>query len=191
VGLTGGIGSGKSVVAMVFRHLGVPVYQADIEAKKLYADRDVIREVVSLFGNTVIGENGLIDRARLASIVFKDSSKLENLNSILHPRVEEHFLKWLVEHKESPYIIHEAAILFESGFDKFFDKIITVTAPLELCILRVMERDGVSAFQVEQRMKKQWGQELKASKSDFVLVNNGKRLLLPQILNIHRMFLAE
>jgi dephospho-CoA kinase len=127
----------------------------------------------------------------LASIVFKDSSKLENLNSILHPRVEEHFLKWLVEHKESPYIIHEAAILFESGFDKFFDKIITVTAPLELCILRVMERDGVSAFQVEQRMKKQWGQELKASKSDFVLVNNGKRLLLPQILNIHRMFLAE
>ncbi len=191
VGLTGGIGSGKSVVAMVFSHLGVPVYQADYEAKKLYAKPEVLEKIASLFGDAVIDKNGLLDRAKLASVVFSDPSKLEQLNSLIHPLVEAHFMQWLTTCMDAPYIIHEAAILFESGLYTKFDKIIAVTAPQELCIQRVMKRDGVTAGQVLQRIKNQWDQEKKAEKSDFVLINDGKQLLLPQIIGIHRALMAN
>lgn len=191
IGLTGGIGSGKSVVAMVFSHLGVPVYQADYEAKKLYEDQEILNKVTGLFGNKILNQNGQLDRAKLASVVFSNPVKLEQLNSLIHPLVEEHFIQWLGARASAPYIIHEAAILFESGLYKKFDKIITVTAPQELCIRRVMERDGVSEEQVLQRMRNQWDQDKKAENSNFVLVNDGRRLLLPQILEIHRAMLVN
>lgn len=190
VGLTGGIGSGKSVVAMIFSHLGIPVYHADYEAKKLYSDPEVMNEVIALFGNSVADESRLLNRSKLASIVFADPEKLGLLNSIIHPHIEAGFRTWMEEHQHFHYIIHEAAILFESGFNRFFDKTIVVTAPLELCIERVMKRDGMTRNQVEQRMKSQWDTERKAMLADFVLINDEREMLLPQVLTLHRKLMG-
>lgn len=190
VGLTGGIGSGKSVVAEIFQRLGIPVYHADAEARKQYDNPAVLDDVVRVFGMQILGDNGIISRAALASLVFGDPEKLKKLNSIIHPRVEADFRSWLEEIDDAPYIIHEAAILFESGFDRFFDKTITVVAPPELCIVRVMRRDDVTREQVEMRLKFQWDQELKASKSDYILVNDETHLLLPQVLDLHKQLLV-
>lgn len=185
VGLTGGIGSGKSVVAEIFRHLGVPVYHADAEAKKFYNSPDVIQEISRTFGDLVPGPGGTVDFKALASIVFPDPIKLQELNSILHPRVEAGYLSWLAAYPDASYTIMEAAILFESGFGRLFDKTIMVMAPAELCISRVMVRDSVTREQVVQRMKNQWDPELKAERADYVLVNNERQLLLPRVIALH------
>jgi dephospho-CoA kinase len=185
VGLTGGIGSGKSVVAMVFSHLGVPVYHADAEAKKLYYYPEVLAEVINAFGNEVVDHEGILDRKKLAGIVFTDPVKLAKLNAIIHPHVEDDFRTWFQSKEGNRLIIHEAAILFESGFDRFFDKTIVVTAPEELCIKRVMQRDGISRGEVERRMKNQWDAGKKAALADYVLTNDEHNMLLPQVLELY------
>jgi dephospho-CoA kinase len=190
VGLTGGIGSGKSLVAEIFQHLGVPVFHADVEAKDQYSNPEVFQKIIGIFGDSVVGADGLLDRKALASIVFRDTVMLGKLNLLIHPLVEAGFRNWLKQNEFAPYTVHEAAILFESGFDRLFDKIIVVDAPKTVCIERVMARDKVTAEQVEERMKNQWEPGLKASKADFIIQNDGKQLLLPQVIALHKTLLG-
>ena len=186
VGITGGIGSGKTTVCKVFELLGVPVYYADNEAKEiLNSNLEVRSNVLKTFGDSVLSDDGKIDKKKLASFVFNNKENLEKLNSIVHPAVREHFENWLNQHSSQKYILKEAAILFESGSYKLVDKIITVVAPLELKISRTMERDKITREQVEQRINNQISDDEKIKRSQFVIHNDEQQLLIPQILEIH------
>lgn len=170
IGLTGGIGSGKTTIANHFMAAGIPVYIADDEARTIMQSAEIIDEIKKTFG-TAIFENGILNRQKLAEIVFNDPDKLKQLNSIIHPAVKKHFDNWILKHKESPFVVYEAAILFESGSFKNCDKIITVTAPLESRIQRVIERDNTTREHVLKRMNMQWDDNQRIAKSDFVVEN--------------------
>ncbi|HNW70129.1 MAG TPA: dephospho-CoA kinase [Bacteroidales bacterium] len=188
VGLTGGIGTGKTMVSRIFSELQVPVFYGDPEAKKPYADAAVLEKVKKSFGEEVF-ENGAVSYKKLAQIVFNDQAKLEELNSIIHPFLFSNFNKWTEEQKNAPYVIMEAAILYESSFYQMFDKIITVSAPEELCIERVTKRDGTGREEVLNRMRNQLPDNFKTTKADFVIINDGVAMLLPQVLDVHRKLL--
>ena len=188
VGLTGGIGTGKTMVSRIFSELQVPVFYGDPEAKKAYADAAVLEKVKKSFGEEVF-ENGAVSYKKLAQIVFNDQAKLEELNSIIHPFIISNFNKWMEEQKNAPYVIMEAAILYESSFYQMFDKIITVSAPEELCIERVTKRDGTGREEVLNRMRNQLPDNFKTTKADFVIINDGVAMLLPQVLDVHRKLL--
>jgi dephospho-CoA kinase len=181
LGVTGAIGSGKSVVCKIFEFMGIPVFHADHEGRRLLADDKAIQEkVISLFGAAVL-TNKQLDRKKIADIVFNDEAKLKELNSIIHPAVRKSFADW-VSKQDFPLIIEEVAILFETGGDKLVDKTLVVTAPEDIRIKRAMERDGISEKEVRQRMNRQWSQEEKAAKADMVFVNDDKTLIIPQVL---------
>ena len=184
IGLTGGIGSGKSTVAEIFRHLGIPVFNSDEEARKLQDENvEVKKAIAKIFGETIY-VNGKLNREKVASIVFADKKKLEELNAIVHPAVAKAFELFCTQHKNSPFVLKEAAILFEIGAEKLLDGMIVVAAPDELRILRVMDRDGSSREDVLKRMKNQLPQEDKVKKADYLIVNDGKQMLIPQVLEI-------
>jgi len=143
VGLTGNIGSGKSLIAEIFSIYGIPIYSADQEAKKFHQDPFVKEKILGLFGDTVMDESGDINRKALAKVVFSDDEALTKLDFILHPLVIDDFENWCEKYRESPYVIHEAAIIFESGNKAIFDQIIHVSCPKEIAIERVMKRDSV------------------------------------------------
>ena len=170
IGLTGGIGSGKSTVARFIESKGIPVYIADDEARKLTDSIEVKDAIVATFGRKIL-TNGIIDRQILSEIVFNNAENLEKLNSIIHPAVRENFTNWLNLHSNYDYIVKEAAILFESGSYKYCDIIVSVEAPQEVRIQRVIKRDGASREEVEARMRNQWTDEMRAEKSDFVILN--------------------
>lgn len=170
IGLTGGIGSGKTMVAQYIQSQGIPVYIADEEAKKVMNTPEVVAAVAKTFGNDVI-ENGSVNRQKVAQLVFNSPEKLKQLNEIIHPRVKQDFDNWVEKHHNFPFVVKEAAILFESGSYQFCDKIITVTAPLTVRLQRVMERDSVTRDQVLARMQNQWDDEKKVALSDFVIHN--------------------
>ena len=171
IGLTGGIGSGKTTIANYFMAAGIPVYIADDEARKIMQSDEIIAEIKKTFGSAIF-ENGILNREKLAQIVFGDAEKLKLLNAIIHPAVKKHFQNWILNHKNSPFIIYEAAILFESGSYKDCDKIITVTAPMESRIPRVIQRDNSSRDQVLKRINAQWNDNQRIAKSDFVIQND-------------------
>jgi dephospho-CoA kinase len=189
VGLTGNIGSGKSVVSKVFSSLGIPVYHADLESKKFLETEDVRSRITGLFGRSTLSASGNIDRAGLGRIVFSDAEALRSLNEILHPLVMEDFIRWCNTHEEIPYVIQEAAIILESGYKDYFDKIIHVSCPRELAVRRVMTRDRVSEKEVTDRMKYQMDDKEKAAIADFVIRNDGSDLVIPQVLLIHEKLL--
>ncbi|MCE3280536.1 MAG: dephospho-CoA kinase [Bacteroidetes bacterium] len=189
-GITGGIGSGKSTVCAVFELLGVPVYYADEESKRLFHEPSVADMVLEKFGKAIL-KDGVIDRKLLGSIVFNDPQKLLMLNEIMHPAVKEHFNKWCALHRDSAYVLKEAAILFESDSYKSVQKIITVTAPVELRIARVIKRDQALREDVMKRIASQISDEEKIKRSDFVLVNDEKELLIPEIIKIHQELKQE
>ncbi|MGA2823335.1 MAG: dephospho-CoA kinase [Bacteroidales bacterium] len=186
VGLTGNIGSGKSLVAEMFSIFGVPVYHADQESKKFLGDPLVKEKILSLFGEIVLTPTGEIDRRALATIVFSDEKALMTLDSILHPMVIDDFMHWCETFGEYPYIIQEAAIIFESGVTGIFDRIIHVSCPKEIAIKRVMKRDGIDANSVLQRMRYQMEDAEKAGRSDFVIRNDGTEMIIPQVLSINK-----
>lgn len=190
VGLTGNIGSGKSTVARIFETLGVPVFHADEVAKKILLSDDVADSILQKFGPEVF-TNNLPDRKKIAALVFNDRDALSYLNSIIHPRVRHQLKLWFKNQSHLPYAIQEAAILFESGFDKEFDTIVFVSAPANLCIKRVMERDGVGKNDVEVRLANQWSQEKKIEMSYFVIQNDETRLLIPQVLKTHQLLMKK
>jgi len=189
IGLTGGIGSGKTTVANEFSSLGIPVYIADLEARKLMQTDSVLSQIRAEFGNTVF-DNGVLVREKLSEIVFNDSEKLEKLNGIVHPAVKKHFDEWLLKHKNNPFVIYETAILFESGSYKRCDFVINVEAPLEVRIQRVIERDNTTREKVLERIKNQWNDEEKSSKSDFIINNTSMEAIkigIVKILNFLRI----
>ena len=190
VGITGGIGCGKTTVCKVFELLGVPVYYADDEAKKLLGfDENVKKNILQTFGSSILNDNGIIDRKKLASFVFNNKEKLEKLNSIVHPAVNLHFENWLKKYSSQKYILKEAAILFESGAYKFVDKVIAVIAPIELKINRAMQRDKITREQVMQRMSNQMKDEEIIKRSQFFIHNDEQQLLIPQIISLHNQFM--
>lgn len=187
VGITGGIGSGKSTVSKLFEFLGIPVYYADDEAKKLMVeDQNLIQELKDTFGKETY-KDGKLNRAYLANLVFKNEKLLEKLNSIVHPALGRHYEQWHSDQINVPYTIKEAAILFEMGAANHMDKVITVFAPAKLRINRVMERDKVSKESVEDRISKQMPDEEKVKKADFVILNDGSQSLIAQIIGIHKV----
>lgn len=188
IGITGGIGSGKTFICRLFQMLGVPVYNADEEAKKLMNTDSRIREkLVAQFGQAVY-KDGQLDRAFLARVVFSDAQKLQILNSIVHPIVIQEAKDWAARQK-TRYSLKEAALLFESGSYKELDYTILVTAPLDLRVQRVMHRDGMTEQQVRERISKQLSDEEKLQLADFVIVNDGITPLLPQVWTLHQKFL--
>lgn len=186
VGLTGNIGSGKSLVTEIFSIFGVPVYHADQESRKFLGDPFVKEKILSLFGEKVLDVSGEIDRGALANLVFSDDKALAALDSILHPMVINDFTHWCEAFREYPYIIQEAAIIFESRVAGIFDRIIHVSCPKEIAIERVMKRDGIDSNSVLQRMRFQMEDAEKASLADFVISNDGSEMIIPQVLSIHQ-----
>lgn len=183
IGLTGGIGSGKTTIANYFKEMGVPVYIADDEARKLMQSKFIIEEIKKTFGDSLF-EDGILNRAKLAEIVFNDSSKLDQLNAIVHPAVKKDFKAWLETNKNYAYVIYEAAILFESGRYKDCDIVITVTAPEETRIERVIKRDKTNREQVLDRMKMQWKDEERISKSNFIILNDNLKNAKEEVVKI-------
>lgn len=193
VGLTGGIGSGKTTVAMVFSILGIPVFSADEEGKRLMAeDARLSAAIKDAFGDDIYSSPGngssRLDRKKLAGIVFNNQDKLNELNALVHPAVIEAFDSWAGQ-QDSAYVIKESALLFESDAWKHSDLTIVVIAPEEERIRRVMKRDGVSRGKVASRMKHQLSDEEKIKRADFVIKNDNKSLMIPQALAIHRLLL--
>lgn len=190
VGLTGGIGSGKTTVAKMFSKLGVPVYIADDEAKKLMRTSKVIkRKLVELFGASAYIDNSL-NKPFIASIIFKDKAILAKMNAIIHPRVARHFEKWIAK-QNTAYVIKEVAVLFENGGDKFCDYVLVVTAPKAIKIERVLVRDKTSEEKIEAIMNNQWTDAEKVDRSDFVIENKDLKNTEIQVLAVHANILKK
>ena len=190
IGLTGGIGSGKSSVLQLFKDRGVPVYMADAEAKHLMQTNvDLIAKIKKSFGEEAYAE-GQLNRTFLAQQVFTNPEKLKTLNALVHPEVRKHFKKYLTS-VTKPFVIMENAILFESGFDNQCDYIITVTAPQETKILRVEKRDHISAQKVLERMQNQWDDAVKIARSDFVIENLDWQDTIEQVNDIYEKLLER
>jgi dephospho-CoA kinase len=188
VGLTGGIGSGKTTVAKMFAEIGIPVYIADVEAKLLMNRSKVIkRKLIKLFGDKVYSNN-VLNKRFIADKIFNNKALLAEMNAIVHPKVASHFKRWLLKQKGF-YCIKEAAILFESGSNKSLDEVIYVSAPESLRIKRVCLRDGVEADQVKSRIKNQWNEEKKLKLSDHVVINDDIKMVIPQVLKLNQRFL--
>jgi len=187
VGLTGGIGSGKTTVAKLFANVSVPVYNSDVRAKYLMDNDLELKEQVAACFNVSLTADGTIDKKALGAIVFSDKKALEKLNALVHPKVAEDYERWSNAYKhQSPYVIKEAAILFESGAAETMDKVIAVTAPEAIRIDRVMNRDGVDRDAVLRRMENQWPEAKKVALANFIIYNSGEQSLIKQVLAIHQ-----
>ncbi len=190
VGITGGIGSGKTTVCRIFQALGVPVYDADLRAKWLMQyDETLKKGIVAIFGPSAYTPDGRYDRPWVARIAFGDPDKLAALNALVHPAVERDSRAWHAEQAQKgvAYTLKEAALMIESGSHRALDVLIVVTAPEEIRIRRVMERDGLSAEQVQARLNSQLPEADKVRLAHHVIINDGQHLLLPQVLAIHRV----
>ncbi len=190
VGVTGGIGSGKSLICEIFNHLSIPVFNADTEAKLIInSDKDVIDQIKQAFGNDIYHKNKL-KKDVLAKIIFNDSKALTRINSIVHPKVREYFLDW-AEKQQSKYVIEEAAILFESNAYLDLDYIINVHANKQSRIERVIKRDNISKEEVLSRMQNQLCDEKRMKLADFTIYNDNDRMILPQVIDIHQKILSK
>ena len=184
VGVTGGIGSGKSTICKVFEVLGIPVYYADERAQTLILTDSRIRKgYKALFGENVY-EDGQLNRKLVADRIFSDRTLLENVNHLVHPVVREDFLQW-TERQEAPYVIEEAAVLLERGGQHLLDRVIVVSAPESLRIQRVVQRDGTYEEKVKERMKNQWTDQQRRAFADYEVLADDRHLVVPQVLQIH------
>jgi dephospho-CoA kinase len=190
VGITGGIGSGKTTVCRVFELLGVPVFYADNVAKTIMqTDSQLKNEILNTFGQESYLVDGQLNRPYISSIVFKDLLQLNKLNALVHPAVFRAFDRWIVEQKDVPYILKEAAILYESESYKMCDLSILVNSPESTRISRIKARDHISEEEIMLRMKRQFSDEQKMKLANHILINDENRLLIPQILDLHQQFL--
>lgn len=187
IGLTGGIGSGKSTVARIFEVLGVPVYYADAASKRLMQENDeLVAQIKKAFGVEAY-KDGILDRKYLAETVFVKSEKLDLLNSLVHPATIKDAAEWMAK-QTAPYSIKEAALIFESGSQKNLDAVIGVKAPLSLRLQRTMDRDHITIEQVKARMNHQMDEDQKMRLCDYVISNDERELLIPQVLHLHERF---
>jgi len=188
IGLTGGIGSGKSTVAQIFEVLGIPVYYADAASKRLMNENDELKhKIKSAFGEETY-TNGVLNRKYLSDIVFKDAEKINLLNSLVHPVTIKDAAQWM-QKQTTPYVIKEAALIFESGSNKDLDYVIGVKSPAELRIKRTMARDNISLAQVQARIDRQMNEEEKINLCNYVIVNDEHQMLIPQVMALHEKFL--
>ena len=185
-GITGGIGSGKTIVCNIFRALGIPVFHADQVGRALYDESHVRNQVLNRFGSGILDTNGSVNKKALAEIVFQDPESLAFLNSLIHPEVRLRYRQWLEDKSQYDYTLYEAAILMESGQYKNHDFNIVVVASEELRIRRVVSRDKVSAEEVRMRMANQWGDAERNALADFIICNDEDTALIPQVLKIHK-----
>jgi dephospho-CoA kinase len=190
IGITGGIGSGKTTICKVFELLGVPVFYADSVAKSIMrTDTLLKKQIISTFGSDSYSESGELNRAHISSIVFKDEAELQKLNSLVHPAVFRAFDLWVSEQLSAPYVMKEAALLFESNSYKMCDQTILILTPETLRIARVMDRDGISEEEVRLRMKRQWTDKEKEKLATHILRNDETHLLIPEIIKLHKQFI--
>ncbi len=190
VGITGGIGAGKTLVANIFRTFGIPVYNSDEEAKRLMNEDDDLKgKIIDLFGRESYIK-GALNKAYLSEVVFKNQDNLVRMNNIVHPAVFKDYSKWLIKYDDDPITIKEAALLFESGSYKDLDYTILVSAPRSIRIGRVLLRDtNRSKIDIEDIIEKQMSESAKKKLSNFIIINDGKRMVIPQVLEIHKNLL--
>lgn len=187
IGLTGGIGSGKSTVASYIASKGIPVYIADDEAKKIMEREDIKQKIQNLFAESILNSDNSLNRKKIAEFVFNNPNKLQELNAIVHPEVHLHFKNWVKSHENYPFIVKEVAILFETGGNKACDKVILITAPEEVRINRAMSRDNLTKEEILVRISNQYSDEKKKKMSDFIVDNidlNDTFLKIDKILKI-------
>ncbi|MBS1626963.1 MAG: dephospho-CoA kinase [Bacteroidetes bacterium] len=189
IGITGGIGSGKSTVSKIFQILGIPVFNADEAAKTIMNEDEVLKEkIIQTFGAATYA-NGILNRKYLAEIVFNNTFELEKLNALVHPAAIAKGIQWAAQ-QNAPYIIKEAALMFEAGSAFNLNYVIGVTAPQHIRIQRTMQRDSISREEVLARMNKQIDETIKMKLCDFVIVNDEQQMIIPQVLQLHQQFLA-
>jgi dephospho-CoA kinase len=185
LGITGGIGSGKSIICKIIEVLGIPVFYADAESKMLLeTNPDIIRKVKELFGEGSYTSSGLPDRKYLSGVVFNNPDQLNKLNALLHPAVQQHYRNWVKQHEDKDMVAKEAAIMFESGSYKDMDFVIAVSSPQEVRIRRVMERDRKTENDILKIISRQLPEEEVIKRSDFVIVNDDRQLVIPRVLEI-------
>jgi dephospho-CoA kinase len=186
IGITGGIGSGKSTVCKIFATLGIPIYYSDDRAKWLMEHNpELVAGIKTLFGDDAYLSDGTLNRPLIAATAFNDANKLTQLNALVHPQVFTDGHIWQSEHSQYPYTLREAALIFESGIFRQLDKVITVYAPMGLRLQRVIARDGSTEEAVKARMARQLSDEEKVRQSHYVIVNDGQEALIPQVMKIH------
>ena len=191
IGITGGIGSGKTTVCRVFELLGIPIFYADTVAKLIMNTDPVLKEeILQTFGEKSYSMDGVLNRAHLSSIVFNNESELNKLNALVHPAVFRAFDKWLAIHHDAPYIIKEAALLFETKSYTMCDLSVLVVSPEASRVRRVIVRDGISHDEIVLRMKRQFSDEQKMKLADHILFNDENQLLIPQILELDQQFIT-
>ena len=192
VGITGGIGSGKSTVCDIFQLLGVPVFHADIEAKYLQNnDLIIIGNLTGLFGADIYLSSGELDRKKLAGLIFNNQNLLAKVNQIIHPAVKQRFINWSIEFANEPYVLYEAAVLLENGYASDFDKKILIVADENVRIERVIKRDSMSEALVRERIKNQMTDGQKISMVEYVIENNNRLLLIPQVIELDQLLRKE
>lgn len=192
LGITGGIGSGKTIVSKALETLGAKVYNADLKSKALLeTNLEIKTKLRQIFGSAILQKDGKINKPALAAVVFENPEKLKLLNSFVHPAVEKDFNIWKINQKEAPYLVFEAAILIESGFGNKMDMLVQITAPEEIRIARVCKRDSTKPEQVKLRIQNQLSDDERAKMCHLSLINDGKVLLLPQILSLHKNILQR
>ncbi|RLD61218.1 MAG: dephospho-CoA kinase [Bacteroidetes bacterium] len=192
IGITGGIGSGKTIICEIFKQLNIPVYNADNEAKKILIENKTVRKkLIENFGDNIYLNSSEINKEFLANIIFNSSSDIKKMNSIVHPAVWDDFLSFTQNKSDCEYVILEAAILIESGFYKNMDYVINVSAPQDVRIKRVMMRNNMKRNSVVQRINSQISEQERIKKSDFVIINDDKKLVLPQVLDLHKKMIIN
>lgn len=192
VGITGGIGVGKSIICDLFKVIGIPVFNSDIEAKNIIkSDTDIKKQLVHRFGSDVYLLDGEINKPYFAKIIFNDKEAISFVNSIVHPAVHSHFNSWVNNQKGIHYVLYESAIIYETSVDLMLDRIIVVSSPLEIRIKRVMERDSVTISKVKERISNQWSQNRIVELADDVIVNDDIKLIIPQVIEIHNNIIKQ
>ena len=184
IGITGNIGSGKSLVCKIFNHLGISTFHSDEETQKLYFLPDIKKEIVGRFGDEVYFEDGSLNKKLLSYHLFQNKEALQFIEDLLYPKLNQVFDEWC-EKQTSKYILFESAILFEKNFDRQFDKIIFVSAPEDVRVKRAMQRDRCDEENVRSRMRLQWDEETKKAKSDYIINNDNNVMLIPQVMRIN------
>lgn len=190
IGVTGGIGSGKTTVCKIFEQLSVPVFYSDAAAQQLLGEDRIVNEIVAVFGKNVLDSKKNIDKQWLSSVVFSDKNLLEKLNNIIHPRVADLFKHWQHAQKNKKIVLKETALLFENNLSNQVNRIITVVSPIELRVRRVMSRNGISEEEVMMRINNQMTDEDKIKRSDYVIENDEKKMILPQVLDVYKKISA-
>lgn len=188
VGITGNMGSGKSLVCSLFEQLGIPVFYADDEAKSLYNEPQVMLKMKKNFGKSIYLSSGKLNKEKLSRLIFNDEVSMQFIRDLIYPELHKKFVAWATEKavQQCNYVLFEAALILENGFQKQFDQLIFVSAPEWLRILRIKERDKLSEKAIKTRINSQWPEEKKLELVDFVILNDGKQMLLPQVLEIHK-----